>query len=190
MARGGALTRRQARFVEEYLIDLNATQAAVRAGFSPRSAAEIGSRLIEKSQVADAIARATAERSARVGLRQDRVLEELSVIGFAKLTDFAEWDGERFRLKPSAEIDGRAVVQVMETEKFIKTVGDGEVLMSRERSIKLHDKVAALNLLAKHLSLYPERAQAAIQNNVVVVAQPIEYAREFTALAPADGDGD
>ncbi len=73
----GKLTPRQARFVEEYLIDLNATQAARRAGYSSNNADKIGSRLVGESRVAEAIAEAQAKRSERVTVSQDDVVRGL-----------------------------------------------------------------------------------------------------------------
>ena len=98
------LTPRQERYVEEYLRDLNATQAAIRAGYSARTAQEQGSRLLSNVMVAEAVARAKAERSARIGLHADRVLEELAAVAFARMPDFADWGtGKQMGLKPSEE---------------------------------------------------------------------------------------
>ena len=68
---------KQVRFVEEYLFDLNATQAAIRAGYSPKTAAEIGYENLKRPQIADAIAEAQAARSARTQLTQDDVIARL-----------------------------------------------------------------------------------------------------------------
>lgn len=65
------LTDKQKRFVEEYLIDLNATQAAIRAGYSPKRASEQGHQLLQKTTVSEAISKAMAERSRRTGISQD-----------------------------------------------------------------------------------------------------------------------
>lgn len=81
------MTKKQKRFVEEYLIDLNATQAAIRAGYSPATAKEIGCENLTKPNISEAIAKAMAERSRRTGVNQDRVLQELAKIAFAKITD-------------------------------------------------------------------------------------------------------
>src|SRR5215213_1985099 len=92
------LTARQARFVEEYLVDLNATQAAIRAGYSARTANEQASRLLANVSVAAAISEALAARAERTQITADQVVEELAAIGFAKLGDYAEWGPERFAL--------------------------------------------------------------------------------------------
>lgn len=71
------LTAKQARFVDEYLIDLNATQAAIRAGYSPKTAKEIGAENLTKPNIAQALAEAQAKVSERVEITQDMVLKGL-----------------------------------------------------------------------------------------------------------------
>ena len=68
------LTDKQKKFVEEYLIDLNATQACIRAGYSPKTAMEQGYQLLQKTSVQEAIAERMAARSRRTGVNQDRVV--------------------------------------------------------------------------------------------------------------------
>lgn len=143
------LTDRQQRFVDEYLVDLNATRAAIRAGYSAATAEQIGHQLLQKTLVSTAVSEAQAARSARIGLTADRVLEELAAIGFAKMGDFATWSGEHVSLRDSEddEIDTRAVAEVKQTaNQFGNNVG-----------IKLHDKVATLKLLGQHIGMFSEK---------------------------------
>lgn len=159
------LTPRQERFVEEYLRDLNATQAAIRSGYSARTANEQGARLLANASVAEAVARAKADRSARLGLTQDRVLEELAAVAFARLGDYAEWGPGGFALAEShtkdadggrrEAVDTRAVQQVTIKEVTIPTE-HGEIVKV-EQGIKLHDKLAALKLLGQHIGMFAER---------------------------------
>ena len=79
----GELTAKQDRFCEEYLLDLNATQAAIRAGYSQRSAASIGDENLDKPQIRKHICRLRISRSRRTWVRADRVIKELEKIGFA-----------------------------------------------------------------------------------------------------------
>ena len=105
------MTKKQKQFVEEYLIDLNATQAAIRAGYKPDSAYAVGSENLRKPEIKAAIDRAMAERSKRTGINQDRILMELARIGFAKITDVV--DRETGKIKNNASDDdqiGRAHV--------------------------------------------------------------------------------
>lgn len=172
-----ALTARQERFVEEYLIDLNGTQAAIRAGYSPRSANEYAVELLANPSVASAVARAKAERSARVGLSADRVIEELAAVGFARMPDFAAWgDGNGLQLKPSDEVDGRVIAQVTQEEKFLRAGDGGEQILSRTQSIKLHDKLSALEKLGKHIGLFTDRHDLRHSGSVSISIESLRQA--------------
>lgn len=83
------LTPKQGRFVAEYLVDLNATQAAIRAGFSEKTAAEQGHQLLQKTSVAEAIAVAMAERGQRTKVTADRTLLELERLAMVDVSEFA-----------------------------------------------------------------------------------------------------
>ena len=74
------MTKKQKRFVEEYLIDLNATQAAIRAGYSPDTAGSIGNENLKKPEICACVEKAMAERSKRTGVCADRVVQELAKI--------------------------------------------------------------------------------------------------------------
>ena len=86
------MTKKQKRFVEEYLIDLNATQAAIRAGYSPDSARDIGCENLTKPNIKAAIDRAMAERSRRTGINQDRVIQEIAKLAFLNPVDVIDMD--------------------------------------------------------------------------------------------------
>lgn len=142
------MTDKQKRFVEEYLIDLNATQAAIRAGYSPDTAEQIGHQQLKKTSVANAIAIEQAKRSKRTGVSQDRVVRELAKIAFANLTDVVDtFDGS---VIASADKDDLACIQsikVKQTETMT------------EREVKLADKTRALELLGKHLGMFKDRLE-------------------------------
>ena len=142
------MTKKQKRFVEEYLIDLNATQAAIRAGYSPHTAKDIGCENLAKPNIAAAISQAMAERSRRTGINQDRVLQELARIGFAKITDVV--DPETAKIRPDASDDDLACIQSIK----IKPSEFGT-----EREVKLYDKKSALVDLGKHLGLFKDKLE-------------------------------
>lgn len=142
------MTEKQKRFVEEYLIDLNATQAAIRAGYSSRNADKIGHELLGKTRVSEAISKAMAERSKRTGINQDRVLQELARIGFAKITDVV--DPDTAKIKTDASEDDLACIQSIK----IKPNEFGT-----EREVKLYDKKSALVDLGKHLGMFKDRLE-------------------------------
>lgn len=142
------MTKKQKRFVEEYLIDLNATQAAIRAGYSPATAKEIGCENLTKPNISAAISQAMAERSRRTGINQDRVLQELARIGFAKITDVV--DPDTARIRSDASDDDLACIQSIK----IKPNEFGT-----EREVKLYDKKSALVDLGKHLGLFKDKME-------------------------------
>ena len=153
------MTKKQMRFVEEYLIDLNATQAAIRAGYSPHTAKDIGCENLAKPNIAAAISQAMAERSRRTGINQDRVLRELARIGFAKITDVV--DPETAKIRPDASDDDLACIQSIK-------IKPGE--FGTEREVKLYDKKAALIEIGKHLGLFKDRLEldADLELNITV----------------------
>lgn len=142
------MTKKQKRFVEEYLIDLNATQAAIRAGYSPDTAGSIGAENLKKPEIKSRIDKAMAERSRRTGINQDRVLQELARIGFAKITDVV--DPDTAKIRPDASEDDLACIQSIK----IKPNEFGT-----EREVKLYDKKAALVDLGKHLGLFKDKVE-------------------------------
>lgn len=150
------LSRKQERFIAEYLVDLNATQAAIRAGYSPKTAHAIGGENLKKPAIAEAIQTAQSARLASVNITAQRVLSELARIGFSDvrkvfgpsgtLRDAEEWDDET----------GAAVsaVEVVETRPGEK---DAESIYTKK--IKLWDKNTALGNLAKHLGLLVDKVE-------------------------------
>ena len=144
------LTEKQKRFVEEYLIDLNATASAIRAGYSVKNADNIGSELLGKTRVAAEIERARAAQARRTGVTADRVIAELAKIAFANITDVADLDAAT--MAEGSCRDDTAAIQSVKVKRI--PTEDGEII---EREIKLYDKCAALDKLARHLGLYNDK---------------------------------
>lgn len=143
------LTAKQKRFVEEYLIDLNATQACIRAGYSPQTASQQGFQLLDKTSVSEAISTAMAERSRRTGVNQDRVIRELARIAFVKITDVVDSYGN---IKRNASADDIACIESIKVKE-----GDSQFGSTSEREIKFASKIKALELLGKHLGMWNDR---------------------------------
>lgn len=143
------MTKKQKRFVEEYLIDLNATQAAIRAGYSPDTAKSIGSENLTKPDIQARIAKAMAERSKRTGVNADRVVTELAKIAFVNASDVI--DADTATLKSDAAPEDTAAIQSVK----VKTFGEDGL----EREIKMADKLKALELLGKHLGMFKDKVE-------------------------------
>ena len=100
------LTPKQRRFVEEFLVDLNATQAAIRAGYSPRTANKVGLRLLVNVGIQEAITDGVQARTQRTQVNQDRVVEELARIAFSDLITYVTWGPDGISLTASADLLG------------------------------------------------------------------------------------
>src|SRR6266508_6196013 len=95
------LTPKQARFVEEYLVDLNATRAAIRAGSSQHTARSVGAENLTKPDIAQAVAEAQRQQSERTQITADEVLRELALIAFEDVGEFLDYGSFGVRLKPT-----------------------------------------------------------------------------------------
>lgn len=154
------LSAKQKRFVDEYLIDLNATQAAVRAGYSAKTAMEQGYQLLQKTSVQQAVSEHMAERSKRTGVNQDRVVTELAKIAFVKMTDVVDPDG---RIRDDAREDDLSCIESIKYKK-----SDTETGSSEEREVKVSSKIKALELLGKHLGMWNDRLDVNVNIPVVI----------------------
>lgn len=157
--KGDRMTKKQKIFVEEYLIDLNATQAAIRAGYSPATARIIAAENLSKPNISAAVEKALAERSKRTGINADRVVKELARIAFVKITDVV--DPYDVTIKADASEDDLAAVQSVK----VKTM-DGDKGSSEEREVKLNDKIRALELLGKHLGMWDDRLNVEMDGDI------------------------
>lgn len=142
------MTQKQKRFVDEYLIDLNATQAAIRAGYSTESARSIGSALLKKPEVRARIDKAMAERSKRTGVNQDRIIRELARVAFLNASNVIDTKDATV-LADAMDDDTAAIASV----KVKQTFGDYE---SIEREVKFADKLKALELLGRHQGMFTD----------------------------------
>lgn len=149
-----ALTAKQQRFVAEYLIDLNATQAAIRAGYSEKTAAEQASRLLTNVKVSEAIQAATKARSDRTQIDADWVLKRLARDATADLADLYTEHGT---LKPVHEwpiawrtglVAGIETVQERDGED-----AEGKPVYATVRKVKLLDRTKLVELIGKHVEV-------------------------------------
>lgn len=195
-ARGGALkalTDRQRRFVEEYMVDLNATQAAVRAGYSPRKTG-LYTQLFGLPHVRAAVEAALAEKAERSRIDAERVLEELGKIAFANMLDYvrAGPDGAPVVDLARIERDAGAAIQRISIEYFRDgEAGEGRGAggpQVRRVQVTLADKRAALREIARHLGLYRDKIELSTPQNrpIYVVTGVPRAGDEARDVTPAE----
>ena len=151
------LTPKQQRFVDEYLVDLNATQAAIRAGYSKKTAQTQSSRLLLNVMVQETLRKRQSKLQNKLEITQERVLQELAAVAFANGTDFVKVVGAGSAIAiPTDELSPEklpAIAAVKNNQFGVE--------------IKLHDKVRALELLGKHLGTFDgTAARGQLENNL------------------------
>src|SRR5262245_10836584 len=156
------LPPKQARFVEEYLVSLNATEAARKAGYKQPN--KQGPRLLVNVGIAAAIAAAKAERSRECKVEAARVLQELALVAFSDLGQVLDFTGGEPALRPACEIpeDARRALASVKVRRYTEGRGDD----AREVEVtefKFWDKLAALDKLARHLGLLKDGAEVTVQ---------------------------
>jgi phage terminase small subunit len=172
------LTAKQQLFVREYLIDLNATQAAIRAGYLEKCASEIGYENLRKPQIMAAIDSAFMELG---GITRSRIVDELGAIAFSDISNIVNWDDKFLDHQPGdvAMIDGeeieagkggitrivRSKVRMLPSATIDPSISRAIASVSQTAKgslkVKLHDKIAALDKLARALGMYSETSRAA-----------------------------
>ena len=174
------LNPRQRKFVKQFLVDLNATQAAIRAGYSPNSAAEIGYENLRKPQIMSAIEEALRQFG---GITQTRLIEELGRLAFSDIGNVVAWDNDvehvstaalggpkgeaagvtkviafRVTVLPSAKIDPTA-------RAAVASISQG---VGGELRIKMHDKIPAIDKLARLLGMYRDKTDVTSDTKEIV----------------------
>lgn len=140
------LTDKQKKFIDEYLVDLNATQAAIRAGYKEKTAYRTGAENLRKPQIQREIQKRMQERQQRTEVTQDMVVKELAAIAFARATDYAEVKGGTVHIKDTNSLSEQQI-------RAIAGIKDGKFGIE----LKLNDKEKALELLGRHLGMWNDK---------------------------------
>lgn len=154
----GKLTEKQKRFIDEYLIDLNATQAAIRAGYSKKTAGQIAFYYFQKPHIQAEIQKRRARLQSKLEITQEKVLQELASIAFANGSDFAKVeDNDTVKMIPTSQLPADKL-------PAIAGIKAGQYGIE----VKLHDKVKALELLGKYLGTFEGNgARSQTENNLL-----------------------
>ena len=202
------LSAKRKRFVEEYLIDLNATQAAIRAGYSPKTAMTTAYLTKQEPEVAAEIARRQKELMENLGLSQERVLREYLKLAYANILDFCSVKTERILVGYTK--DGEPISEVKNIVTFrddfdelpdslISAISEISESPSAGLKIKLHDKQKALDSLAKHLGLFVDRVEMSGKDGGPIDVRPdlsklsieeLKSLEEILTRASPNTDGD
>lgn len=157
-ASGRKLTAKQKRFVEEYLIDLNATQAAIRAGYSPRSAKQYADAMLAKPHIAAAVAAAKAARSERTEVTVDYVLQRMVEIDQMDVLDIMNDDMSLKAVSQWPKV-WRQYLSGFDLSELFEGRSDEREMVGILKKIRWPDKVKNLELLGKHVGMFKDRVE-------------------------------
>lgn len=174
------LTPKQKRFVDEYLIDLNATQAAIRAGYSPKTANEQGARLLANVSIAQTIQKAMQDREQRTEITQDRVLQEYARLAFYDPRKLFQPDGTPKPIE-ALDDDTAAALAGLEVREEFEGTGQDRVFTGYTKKYKLANKLGALDSLARHLDMFDGKGQEAEKES----GEPKPFELPARLIAPA-----
>lgn len=179
----GKLTPKQNAFVQEYLVDLNATQAAIRAGYKSKTARQIAAQNLSKLNIQTAIEEGMKEREKRTEVTQDMVIQQLAKIAFLDIKDVVTWaEGQGIKIRDSDEVDGTVLTEVSET------LSEG----GWTKKVKMSDRMRAIEMLGRHLGMFKDRVEHTGKDGGPI---EVDDARErllsrINRLAPTNGQGE
>lgn len=157
------LTHKQQAFVEEYLIDLNGTQAAIRAGYSKKTAGRTAAENLQKPVIQEEIQRLTAERSRRTKIDSDYVLMRLAEIDQMDAKDILDDNDNMLPISEWPKI-WRQMISGLDVKEIYEGSGDERVTAGLLKKIKWPDKVKNIELIGKHVDVQAWREQKALAN--------------------------
>lgn len=168
----GKLNNRQQLFVQEYMVDRNAEQAAIRAGYSPAYARGNAHKLVANSGIAAEIQARCAVVSEKLEITQERVLQELAAVGFARLSDFVTVETEQVQRMGIHPTTGEVTLLPAGEYQCVKLTDTADIPPAQQAAlasikqgahgieIKLHNKLDALDKLGRHLGLFEQKEES------------------------------
>ena len=151
------MTPKQEMFVKEYLVDLNATQAAIRAGYSEKTAGQIGEQNLKKLEIASEIQKEMDKRSQKTEITSEMVIKEIAKLAFGDIRKLFDADG---RLLPVSILPADIAAAVSSIKVVTSRIpGTDPVEVEHTSEIKFWDKRGSLELLGKHLKLFTDKVE-------------------------------
>jgi phage terminase small subunit len=151
-------------FVHEYLVDMNGARAAIRAGYSKRTAKEQAAQLLTKLNIKRAIRAAMRKREKRLEITADKWLRELAIIGFSDLKDYLDINEDTGAIRSKGfnempEGASRALESIKEDRMIREDAKGNDSIINEKVTFKLHDKLGALEKIGKHLGFLKDKIE-------------------------------
>jgi len=165
------LTPKQKRFAQEYLIDLNATQAAIRSGYSSKGADVAGIRNLANPIIQATIQKAQVRQAKKAEVTAEMVIAELKKLAFSDLGQFVDWGPGGITLRESSTL-------TPEQRAAVSEVAETTTQFGGSKRIKLHSKEKALELLGKHLGIFVDRVENTVIDKTPSLTVVVQKAEE------------
>ena len=167
------LTAKQQRFCDEYLVSLNSTSAAIKAGYSPKTAGVIGSENLKKPNIASYIKSRQVETSEKLECTKEIIIAELMKVGLSDVTNYVTIDEggliQAIPIDDMPENSTAALNSISEDRTIMQTKDESEdIILKSKINFKMHDKVKALDLLGKHLGLFNDKLEIKLPQPIMV----------------------
>lgn len=150
-----ALNDKQKRFCREYVIDLNATQAAIRSGYSKKTCGSIGNALLQKVEIQTFIKKLQVKIQERTEITADKIVQELAKIGFSNIQDLMQ-EGFEFKDIISLKPEKSAVIQSVKCCTTTRMLGEIQET-TKEVQVKVYDKISALEKIGRHIGMFKDK---------------------------------
>jgi phage terminase small subunit len=164
--RGKGLNPKQSRFVQEYMVDMNATAAYIRSGYSPKTAESAGPRMLSFVEVAKAIKEAQDATAAKIEVTRNEWLAELKIIGFSDLADYIEVDDDTGSVRAKAFDEAsmpkdatRALESITEIRTIREDARGEQSIISARTTFRLHSKLDALKTIGEHCGFLKNKVE-------------------------------
>lgn len=167
------LRPKQIIFINEYVIDKNATRAAIAAGYSKKTAASMGAENLRKPQIKREIEKRLAALAKKSEITAERLIAELKSLALVKLTDAFDENGKMYMPK---QMPDDVQVAISSIEVYSDTVGGFKI--GQTTKVKLNDKIRAIELLGKHLGLFKDNVHITQTTDESVVVHIFENGTE------------
>lgn len=182
------ITHRQLKFVVEYLVDLNATQAAIRAGYAKKGAHVHASRMLRNPKIMAEIDRRRKVTQERVEVKTEDVLREILRLAMVDIGDAFHEDGTMKPLKEMS-VDVRRAISAVEVESIFAGRGGDREQVGALTKIKFWDKKGSLELLGKHLKLFTDKIDLGLDKTLEqLVLESMNGKNGNRAAVPAPPD--
>lgn len=168
------LTPKRRRFVDEYVVDFNGTQAAIRAGYSKKTADRQAEQLLRILEVKQAVEAKAAKIAERNKVKADDVLQELRRLGFSDITNILTWKNNTITLRNASKLKP-------EVTACISEISQTETANGRNIKIKLHSKTAALEMLGRYLALFTDKHEVTGKGG-----EPIKISYDYSKLSSGE----